>query len=54
MIPWKSKPSLAGMGVALFLRIALAASPSVHANDFAADLPAGVRAVWDPGQAHRE
>jgi beta-galactosidase len=34
--------------------IVLVLNPGVHADEFAALLPAGVRAIWDPNQAHRE
>jgi hypothetical protein len=50
----KFDASLPGMGLVLFLGVALSASPSLHADGFAAELPAGVKAVWDLGQAHRE
>jgi len=42
------------MGLTVISAFVLAAIPPVNADEFAAQLPEGVRAVWAPGKAYRE
>jgi hypothetical protein len=56
-LPGKTPLRFRGARAARLVAIAslvLAMNLGTHADEFAAPLPEGVKAVWDPGQAHRE
>ncbi len=48
------RPISVGSRVRIFVGVILVLSPGVRADEFAAPLPAGVKAVWDLDQAHHE
>jgi beta-galactosidase len=54
MIARKCRPCHIESSLLVIVGIVVALCPAVRADEFAAPLPEGVRAVWEPGKAHHE